>query len=156
MITARQRSYLKSLANPMKPLVHIGKDGITDAVLAQIDEILKAHEMVKVAILDTAMINAREAAIEVCESVRAEFVQAIGNRFTVYKKNHEDPKIDLSQRGIHTKNAVIKDAQLNVAGLKARKRSQDSSNRGKSTGSGKKTAKASSVGKGTRGNSRGK
>ncbi len=125
MISAKQRSYLKSLANPMKPLVQIGKEGVNDRVIAQINEILDAHELVKISILENAVLDAKTTAVDVCQTCRAEFVQAIGNRFTIYRKNHDNPKIDLSQMGIkHHKNQLSK-TQLSETAKKVLARKQD-------------------------------
>ncbi len=127
MISAKQRSYLKSLANPMKPMVQIGKDGVNERVIAQINEILDAHELVKISILESAVLTAKGTAVEVCQTCRAEFVQAIGNRFTIYRKNHDNPKIDISQMGIkHNKNQLSEN-QLSSTGKKilARKKDND-------------------------------
>lgn len=95
MLKPKQRSYLKSLANPLKPLVHIGKEGLSDSLLAQLDECLTSHELVKVSVLENSQLSAKEIASEVCEKTRSEFVQAIGNRFTLYRKNYEEQKIQL-------------------------------------------------------------
>ncbi len=125
MISAKQRSYLKSLANPMKPLVQIGKDGINDRVIAQISEILDAHELVKISILESAVLSSRETAVEVCRLCRAEFVQAIGNRFTIYRKNHEDPKLDISQMGIRHEKNQLSEKLLSGTGKKIMARKKD-------------------------------
>lgn len=156
MITARQRSYLKSLANPMKPLVHIGKEGITEAVLEQIDEVLKAHELVKVAILETAVLNTKATAIEVCERIRAEYVQAIGNRFTIYKKNHDAPKIDLSQRGLQNKTGVISTKLLGANGIIALKKAEDKKSKSAAKSGFGKGKRSAAPTKGTRSSNRGK
>lgn len=95
MLKAKQRSYLKGLANSIKPMVHIGKDGINERLLAQLDETLTAHELVKVSVLENSQLSAKEIAAEVCQLSRSEFVQAIGNRFTIYRMNHKEPKIQL-------------------------------------------------------------
>jgi RNA-binding protein len=125
MISAKQRSYLKKLANPMKPMVHIGKEGVNDRVIAQLNEILDAHELVKISILETASLDARDTAVEVCRICRAEFVQAIGGRFTIYRKNHENSKIDLSQMGIRNEKNHLSNSQLSETGKKIMARKKD-------------------------------
>lgn len=93
MLNGKKRSYLKSIANGTKPTTQIGKEGVTEEFLTQLDDQLRVREIVKVTILETAGLETKETANAVCEAIRAEFVQAIGNRFTVYKKNTESPKI---------------------------------------------------------------
>lgn len=93
MLNGRQRAYLRSLANTLKPITQIGKDGVTENFLEQLDAMLDSRELVKVTILETAGLDAKEAANAICKALRAEFVQAIGFKFTLYRKNTEDPKI---------------------------------------------------------------
>lgn len=93
MLNGKKRSYLRSIANTTKPTTQIGKEGITREFLDQLEDQLRAREIVKVNILETAAIDAKEAANAICEEIRAEYVQAIGNKFTIYKKNTESPKI---------------------------------------------------------------
>ena len=93
MLKGKQRAYLRSIANTLKPSTQIGKDGVTESFLDQLDDMLRKREIVKVSILDTAWLETKETANAVCEALRAEFVQAIGSKFTVYKRNMENPKI---------------------------------------------------------------
>ena len=93
MLKGKQRAYLRSIANTLTPITQIGKDGVTESFLEQLDGMLRTREIVKVTILDTAGLETKETANAVCEALRAEFVQAIGSKFTVYKRNMENPKI---------------------------------------------------------------
>lgn len=93
MLNGRQRAYLRSLANTLKPITQIGKDGVTESFLDQLDGMLDAREIVKVTILETAGLDAKETANAICKALRAEFVQAIGFKFTIYRKNQENQKI---------------------------------------------------------------
>lgn len=95
MITGKQRSYLKSLANGIDPIVLIGKEGLTQNVIKQIDETLEARELVKVKLLDSSMMDSRDTANEVCKVVRSEYVQSIGNRFVIYRQSRKNKQIDL-------------------------------------------------------------
>ncbi|QYE98499.1 YhbY family RNA-binding protein [Paraclostridium sordellii] len=93
MLKGKQRAYLRSIANTLKPITQIGKEGVTESFLDQLEDMLKAREIVKVSILENAGLDAKETANAICEALRAEFVQAIGFKFTIYKKNEESPKI---------------------------------------------------------------
>ncbi|GAA3660411.1 YhbY family RNA-binding protein [Asaccharospora irregularis] len=93
MLKGKQRAYLRSIANTIKPTTQIGKEGVTESFLEQLDDMLRAREIVKVTILENAGLDAKETANAVCQALRAEFVQAIGFKFTIYKKNIENPKI---------------------------------------------------------------
>ena len=85
MINGRQRSALKKLGQEIKPAVMIGKDEVTPAVVAAIDDYLAAHELVKVQIQDGAVLDPKETANEIAEEIGADFVQAIGRRFVLYR-----------------------------------------------------------------------
>ena len=93
MLKGKQRAYLRSIANTLKPSTQIGKDGVTESFLEQLDDMLRKREIVKVTILETAGLDAKETANAICKALRAEFVQAIGFKFTIYRKNLEEPKI---------------------------------------------------------------
>ena len=95
MITSKQRSYLKGLGNKLDPVVHIGKEGVTPNVLQQIRDVLEARELIKVKLLDTSLLDSKETANQICEKVRAEYVQSIGNKFIIYKESRENKQIEL-------------------------------------------------------------
>ena len=92
MITGKQRSELKRLAQEIKPTVMIGKEDITPSVIAAIDDYLSAHELVKVQIQEGSMMEPKEAANEIAEELGAEFVQAIGRRFVLYRRAADPDK----------------------------------------------------------------
>lgn len=89
MLTGKQRSYLKGLANPLEPIMQIGKGGVTENVLKQIDDALNARELIKIKILNNSMLSAKDTANEIAESIRAEYVQSIGNKFVLYRESKE-------------------------------------------------------------------
>ncbi len=95
MITAKQRSYLRGLANNLEPIVNIGKGGLTPNILSQISEALEAREIVKVKLLDSSLLDPRDTANEVCSTLQAEYVQSIGSRFVVYKESEKNKTIQL-------------------------------------------------------------
>ena len=97
MITGKQRSYLKSLANGIDPIVSIGKSELTDSVVNAVDEALNARELVKVKIQDGAECRPKEVCEELAGRLNAEFVQAIGKKFVLYRqaRNPEKRKIVL-------------------------------------------------------------
>lgn len=92
MITGKQRSELKKIAQELKPTVMIGKEEITDNVIAAIDDYLAAHELVKVQIQEGALLDPKETANEIAEQLGADFVQAIGRKFVLYRQNPDPDK----------------------------------------------------------------
>ena len=94
-MTTKQRAALRSMANTMDPVLHIGKDGINDNLVQQAWDVLEARELIKVTVQRNAPMDAREACEELCELTHAEPVQVIGSRFVIYRKARKDSKIDI-------------------------------------------------------------
>ena len=90
MITTKQRSKLKALANTLKPIVTIGKEELTDNIVHEIATALYHRELVKVAALRSCEVPARVMCQEVCEILGCEPVLCIGNRFVVYKRSDKE------------------------------------------------------------------
>lgn len=90
MLNGKQRSYLKSLANEIDATVYIGKDDLTDNILAEMDRYMDVHELVKVKIQEGSSLDPRETANRCAEVLKAEFVQAIGRKFVLYRRAKEE------------------------------------------------------------------
>lgn len=95
MITSKQRSFLRSMAHSIDPVAYLGKQGLTENVIKQIDVCLEARELVKVKLQEGCDLNAKEVANEVAEKLGAEFVQAIGHKFTLYRESKDNKQIVL-------------------------------------------------------------
>ena len=90
MITTKQRSKLKALANTLKPSVIVGKGELTENIIKEIEVALYHRELVKVAALKSCEISAKTMCAEVCEVLGCDPVQCVGNRFVVYKRSDKD------------------------------------------------------------------
>ena len=97
MITSKQRSFLKSLAHNIDPAVYIGKAGVTENVVKEIDMCLEARELVKVKLQEGCDLTPKDVANDVAARLGAEFVQAIGRKFTLYRQSKENKQIELSR-----------------------------------------------------------
>ncbi|MBW4827297.1 MAG: ribosome assembly RNA-binding protein YhbY [Clostridiaceae bacterium] len=95
MLTGKQRSYLKSIANGIESIFQIGKNGINENFIKQVDEALEAREIIKINVLKNSFLDTKTAANEVAKLTDAEFVQSIGNKFVIYKESEENKKINL-------------------------------------------------------------
>ncbi|MBQ1891991.1 MAG: YhbY family RNA-binding protein [Firmicutes bacterium] len=89
MLTGKQRSYLKSLAMKLDTAVFIGKAGLTENVLTEMDNYLEAHELVKVKLQEGAELDPKDTANEAAAKLGADFVQAIGRKFVLYRPAEE-------------------------------------------------------------------
>ena len=94
-ITSKQRAQLRGLAMGEDTIIQIGKGGITDSVVESVSAALKARELVKGKVLENSMLTAREACDALSEACKAEQVQVIGTKFVLFKRNPNDPKIEL-------------------------------------------------------------
>ena len=92
MLTSKQRSKLKGIANGLTPAAFIGKAGLTPTVIKTIDEYLTANEIIKCNILEGAKLDAKETCNKIADEIGAEFVQAIGRRFVLYRQAREPEK----------------------------------------------------------------
>jgi len=90
-LTAKDRAKLRSLANPLEITLHVGKNGVSGALIRELSDTLLAHELVKCRVQDGALLTAREACDAACEATGAQPVQVIGTRFVIYKP-HPNPE----------------------------------------------------------------
>lgn len=92
-ITSKQRAYLRGLSNTLDPIIHVGKDGINDNMVKQVVDALEARELIKGTVLQNSPITAKEAVQELAEATDAVPVQAIGNKFVLYREREDEPTI---------------------------------------------------------------
>ena len=95
MLTGKQRSYLKGLANNIEPIFQLGKNGLTENFVKQVDEALEARELVKINVLKNCFLDAADVASQLTDELNAEFVQSIGRKFIIYRESVENKKIEL-------------------------------------------------------------
>lgn len=98
MLTSKQRAALRAMANTVEPIFQIGKAGITETVIEQLNLAIEARELIKITVLESAGLSAREAGDELAKALRAEPVQSIGRKVVLYRRNHEKPFIELPKK----------------------------------------------------------
>ena len=86
-----QRSYLSKKAHSLKPVVMIGGNGLTEAVIKAVDAELENHEMIKVKFVDHKETR-RELAEELAEKTESHLVRVIGNMAVIYRYQKEHDK----------------------------------------------------------------
>jgi len=128
MLTGKQRAYLRSLSNKLEPIFQIGKGGINDNQLKQIDEALEKRELVKVHVLENSFLDTRAVCDEVARLLGAEPVQTIGKKFIIYKESKENKTIDLKDADLSETQRLIKAAKKKNEKSKAAKSSKSSKN----------------------------
>ena len=100
MITSKQRAYLRKISHDLTPVFQIGKEGVTQNLIKGIDDALEKREILKVNILETALLDTKPTCNELAERLCAEPVLAIGNKFILYRQSGDEKnrKIELPKR----------------------------------------------------------
>lgn len=97
MLTSKQRAYLRTKSNQMETIFQIGKSGISDTVIQQVNDALTARELIKLRVLEASLLTAREAGEMLAEACHAELVYAIGSRFVLFRRNPKKPIYELEK-----------------------------------------------------------
>ena len=95
MLSGKQRSYLKKMAHELDPTVYIGKSGLTENIKKEMLTGFEARELVKVKIQEGCTREPKEVANQLADELDAEFVQAIGRKFVLYRESKDHKKIEL-------------------------------------------------------------
>ena len=119
MLTSKERAQLRAQANTLETTLMVGKDGVTDAVIAEAVTQLDARELVKGKVLESAMMTPREVCDEICEATGAEGVSVIGTKFVIYRFSEK-----LQQERNQTGRAKRKPAKVNPVRKGAQARRQ--------------------------------
>lgn len=90
MLTSQNKKLLRKMAQSMRPLFQIGKDGLSYNLIRSLDDSLEAHELVKCTLLKTSPIDVREAAIECSSQTHSEIVHIVGRTFILYRRSKEN------------------------------------------------------------------
>jgi len=99
-LTSRQRAHLRSEAHGQDPLVHIGKEGVTEAVSEAIKEAFNTRELLTLRVLDNAPRSVRDVAEAVADELEdVQVVHTIGGTALLYRPHPEDPEIELPAPG---------------------------------------------------------
>ncbi|QHE53059.1 ribosome assembly RNA-binding protein YhbY [Pontibacillus sp. HMF3514] len=95
MLTGKQKRFLRSKAHHLNPIFQVGKTGVNDNMIQQINDVLEKRELIKVSILQNNFDDKNEVARELAEGTNAHVVQVIGNVIVLYKESIEHKQIVL-------------------------------------------------------------
>jgi RNA-binding protein len=98
-LTGKQKRHLRSLGHGLDPVVQIGKQGLTDATIAAVDEALERHELIKVRVGTECPEDRHELAERLGPAVKGEVAQLLGRTVLLYRRHPKEPKIRLPQGG---------------------------------------------------------
>ena len=85
MLTSKERAELRAQANTLETTLMVGKSGVTEAAIAEADNLLTARELVKGKVLEGALMSPREVSDAICEATGADGVAVIGTKFVIYR-----------------------------------------------------------------------
>ena len=85
MLTSKERPELRAQANTLDTTLMVGKDGVTEAVIAEADKLLTARELVKGKVLESALLTAREVSDAICEGTGADGISCVGSKFVIWR-----------------------------------------------------------------------
>ena len=125
MLTSKERADLRAQATTLDTTLTVGKNGVTDTVIEEAENLLTARELVKGKVLEGAMMTPREVSDAICEATGADGVAVIGTKFVIYRfsekcqaernqtgsaKRKETPvsKKDPVRKGIRARRAAAK------------------------------------------------
>jgi RNA-binding protein len=94
-MTGKQLRTLRALAHPLKPVLQIGKQGLSEALIQQLDEALLQHELLKIKVLEAAPFSAKECSTALQEQPDLTVAQVIGHTVVLYRAHPENPQIEL-------------------------------------------------------------
>ena len=87
-MTSKERANLRAEANGLDPIFQIGKEGVTEAVIAQIEDTFNTRELFKIKVhLETAPETPREMAVKIAEATGCDVIQVIGGTIVVFRIN---------------------------------------------------------------------
>jgi len=98
MPSSKLRKALRAAGHHLSPVVQVGKDGVSEAVLRQLDEQLLAHELVKVKVGTESPEDRFEAAGRLGEAAGAQVAQVLGRTVLVYRRHPEKPRFEPGER----------------------------------------------------------
>jgi len=119
MLTSKERAELRAQANTLETTLMVGKDGVTESVIAEAENQLTARELVKGKVLENAFLSPREVSDAICEATGAEGVACIGTKFVIYRFSEK-----LREERNQTGRAKRKPAKVNPVRKGAQARRQ--------------------------------
>lgn len=128
-MTSKERAAWRAKANTLEPIIQIGKEGITDNLITQIDDTLDVRELIKIRVhLETAPQTPKEIAPQLAQRLGADVIQVIGGVIVLYRE--ADPqRIEEKKRKRGSGNAKAKaKKKVKIKGLRQRQREKEAKN----------------------------
>ena len=86
MLIAKERKELSAAGQKLQSVFQIGKNGVTDVLIKELSDVLDARELIKISVLNTSGMRAKDIINELCEKLSAEPISAVGGKIVIYRK----------------------------------------------------------------------
>lgn len=128
-MTSKERAQWRAKANSLEPVIQLGKEGISDNLITQIDDTLDARELIKIRVhLETAPKTPKELAQELGAILEAEVIQVIGGIIVLYREADEERIAEKKKkRGSGNAKATAK-KKVKIKGMRQRQREREAKN----------------------------
>lgn len=128
-MTSKERAQWRAKANTLEPIIQIGKEGISENLITQVDDTLDNRELIKIRVhLETAPKTPKELANELGEALGADVIQVIGGIIVLYRKADPDKIAEKKkQRGSGSAKATTK-KKVKIKGMRQRQREKEEKN----------------------------
>lgn len=93
-MTGKERAYLKKLAHERKPILQLGKEGMSDNFLKELDAVLEKFELIKIDLLPSAGEDKKELTEAILGETGAEFISQVGRKLVIYRESRILPRQD--------------------------------------------------------------
>ncbi|MBK9035945.1 MAG: ribosome assembly RNA-binding protein YhbY [Myxococcales bacterium] len=94
-LTGKQRRHLRALGHALAPVAQVGKGGVSEAVIAAVDQALTDHELVKIKLLESLELDRNDAAEQLATGTKAQIAQVLGRTVLLYRPDPDEPVIVL-------------------------------------------------------------
>ncbi len=91
-LTQKDKKKLKGLGHHLKPVLRVGKEGLTEGVMKSLNKSLDDHELIKIQFLETAGLDRKEDAQKLADRVKADVIQILGYKTLLYRYNSTKKK----------------------------------------------------------------
>lgn len=128
-MTSKERAAWRAKANSLEPIIQLGKEGISDNLITQIDDTLDARELIKIRVhLETAPEGPKELAQQLAQRLQAEVIQVIGGIIVLYREADEERIAEKKKkRGSGNAKATAK-KKVKIKGMRQRQREKEEKN----------------------------
>ncbi len=128
-MTSKERAQLRAKANVLEPVIQIGKDGISDNLLTQIDDTLDARELIKIRVhLETAPQTPKELAQAIAYPLGAEIIQVIGGIIVLYREADKERIAEKKKKRGSGKAKAVAKKKVKIKGKRQRQREKEAKN----------------------------